>query len=149
MLELGRACVHRDHRSFEVVSTLWRGICQYAQERGCRYLVGCSSLASQDPAEGWSTYRKLQDSLVAPELRTQPMARYRLPAEQAASVDVKVPKLLRTYLAVGAIDREFKTIDFLTWMDLESLTPASRVRYLGQRCQQDASSNTRPASPSA
>jgi putative hemolysin len=156
MLELGRACVHRDHRSFEVVSALWRGIGQYAQERGCRYLVGCSSLASQDPAEGWSTYRKLQDCLVAPELRTQPTARYRLPAERASSGEAKVPKLLRTYLAVGAkiggdpaIDREFKTIDFLTWMDLESLTPASRMRYLGQRCLQEPSSNTLPVSPSA
>jgi putative hemolysin len=26
MLELGRACIHRDHRSFAVLSLLWRGI---------------------------------------------------------------------------------------------------------------------------
>jgi putative hemolysin len=29
-----------------------------------------------------------------------------------------------------AIDREFKTIDFLTWMDLEAL-PASARRMIG------------------
>jgi len=49
----------------------------------------------------------------------------------------KVPKLLRTYLAVGAkicgppaIDREFKTIDFLTLIDLETLHPRVRARFL-------------------
>jgi putative hemolysin len=49
----------------------------------------------------------------------------------------KVPKLLRTYLAVGAkicgppaIDREFKTIDFLTLIDLETLHPRMRARFL-------------------
>jgi len=49
----------------------------------------------------------------------------------------KLPKLLRTYLAIGAkicgppaIDREFKTIDFLTLIDLETLSPRMRVRFL-------------------
>jgi putative hemolysin len=47
------------------------------------------------------------------------------------------PKLLRTYLALGAkicgppaFDREFKTIDFLTLIDLNSLAPAIRNRLL-------------------
>jgi putative hemolysin len=131
--------VHREHRSFEVISALWRGIGQYAQQRECRYLLGCSSLTSQDPAEGWAAHRQLQDYLVAPELRTAPTARYQMPAIEGQAPDTKIPKLLRTYLAVGAkiagepaIDREFKTIDFLTWLDLESLTPAARMRYLGQ-----------------
>jgi putative hemolysin len=49
----------------------------------------------------------------------------------------KIPKLLRAYLAVGAricgppaIDREFKTIDFLTLMDLEALHPRVHARFL-------------------
>jgi putative hemolysin len=48
------------------------------------------------------------------------------------------PKLLRTYLAIGAkicgppaIDREFRTIDFLTFLDLHALPPSVRARYLG------------------
>jgi putative hemolysin len=39
----------------------------------------------------------------------------------------RIPRLLSAYLAVGAricgapaIDREFRTIDFLTWLDVES-----------------------------
>jgi putative hemolysin len=138
MLELGRACVHRDHRSFDVISALWRGIGQYAGDRGCSYLVGCSSLTSQNPAEGWSAYGKLRHALVAPHLRTRPTPSYTLSRTGEAESEIKIPKLLRTYLALGAkicgepaIDREFKTIDFLTWMELESLPPAVRMRYLG------------------
>src|SRR5262252_9068660 len=44
IVELGRACVHHDHRKMNVLQLLWRGIAQYAIERGGRYLIGCSSL---------------------------------------------------------------------------------------------------------
>ena len=50
---------------------------------------------------------------------------------------VKVPKLLAAYLSLGAkicgspaIDREFKTIDFLTFLDFSSLPPNTIDRYL-------------------
>ena len=49
----------------------------------------------------------------------------------------KVPKLLKTYLAIGARiaappawDREFGTIDFLTVLDLKLLAPSARNRFL-------------------
>src|SRR5262249_2727755 len=48
VIELGRACVDRDHRSTDVLYLLWRGIAQYAVSHGGRYLIGCSSLTSQD-----------------------------------------------------------------------------------------------------
>ena len=51
-IELGRACIHVDHRNFNVLHLLWRGIAGYAHAHDARYLVGCSSLTSQDPAAG-------------------------------------------------------------------------------------------------
>jgi putative hemolysin len=52
-----------------------------------------------------------------------------------ATIDAQPPKLLRTYLCLGAwicgepaIDREFKTIDFLTLLDLNNLSQAIRSR---------------------
>ncbi|MBL9126863.1 MAG: hypothetical protein JNL97_04420, partial [Verrucomicrobiales bacterium] len=49
----------------------------------------------------------------------------------------RIPKLLAAYLSIGAricgppaIDREFKTIDFLTVMDLQTLPPHVVQRYL-------------------
>jgi putative hemolysin len=141
MLELGRACIHRDHRSFDVLSLLWHGIADYAQERKARYLVGCSSLTSQSAEEGFDAYRQLQPYLAEESLRTSPVKEFRLSIEVTGSstASVKLPRLLRAYLSIGArvcgepaIDRDFKTIDFLTLLDLENLPPVARARFLGR-----------------
>jgi putative hemolysin len=137
IIELGRACIHRDHRSSTVLTLLWRGIADYALAHGARYLLGCSSLTSQDPAHGTAVYYRLLDHLVTPELCTIPHAAYAMALVQPNGADDKVPKLLRAYLSLGAricgppaIDREFKTIDFLTWLDLGSLHPRVRARFM-------------------
>jgi putative hemolysin len=58
------------------------------------------------------------------------------------SIPTKVPKLLKTYFASGARiaappawDREFGTIDFLTLLDLKTLSPAARNRFLAPLTQ--------------
>jgi putative hemolysin len=138
VLELGRASIDREHRTSEVLNLLWRGIAQYSKFYGLRYLIGCSSLNSQDPQAGWKMYEQLSAFLVAPELRTVPTKPYELPAAvPSAETTEKIPKLLKTYIGVGARicgapawDREFKTIDFLTLLDLAQLTPAARNRFL-------------------
>jgi putative hemolysin len=139
LVELGRACIHRDHRSFEVLTLLWRGIAAYAQERNARYLVGCSSLTSQSPSEGWAIYSQLREFLVEPSLQTVPLPAYRLPVDEHSSprCELKPPRLLRAYLSIGAricgtpaIDRAFKTIDFLTLLDLEAMYSGARARFL-------------------
>ena len=137
VIELGRACVHRDHRSSEVLYLLWRGIAQYAIHHGGRYLVGCSSLTSQDPAHGMAVYEAMREYLVDPQLRTTPQPAFAMPQISTSNASDKIPKLLRAYLAVGAqicgppaIDREFKTIDFLTLLDLEALHPRVYVRFM-------------------
>ena len=58
-IELGRACVHRDHRNILVLGLLWKGIADYGREHGVRYFVGCSSLTSQDPRVGASAFFEL------------------------------------------------------------------------------------------
>jgi len=153
ILELGRASIDREHRSPEVLTLLWRGIAQYATDMGLRYLIGCSSLNSQDPAEGWQMYRQLENYRVAAEFETEPTAAYACPSEQEGRyaqppaqqesqsmptvTPVKVPKLLKTYLAIGARiaaapawDREFGTIDFLTLLDLRLISRSARNRFL-------------------
>jgi putative hemolysin len=163
VLELGRASIDREHRTPEVLMLLWRGIAQYASDMGLRYLLGCSSLNSNDPAEGWQMYRQLENFRVSPEFETAPTEAFACPveplertaqpflseqdrseteklaAEQSAQANatVKVPKLLKTYLAIGARiaappawDREFRTIDFLTLLDLKMLSAAARNRFL-------------------
>jgi putative hemolysin len=151
ILELGRASIDREHRTSDVLMLLWRGIAQYATDMGLRYLIGCSSLNSKDPAEGWQMYRQLEQYRVSPEFETMPTAAYVCPIQLAGAhaqpspgqqdpasrTPIKVPKLLKTYLAIGARigappawDREFGTIDFLTLMDLKLISPSARNHFL-------------------
>ena len=160
ILELGRASIDREHRTPEVLTLLWRGIAQYATDMGLRYLIGCSSLNSQDPAEGWQMYDQLEQYRVQKEFETVPTERFACPTGQIcrepqqpakqegsdlqthSSIPVKIPKLLKTYLAIGARiaappawDREFGTIDFLTLLDLKLISPAARSRFLAPLTQ--------------
>jgi len=137
VIELGRACVDRDHRSTDVLYLLWRGIAQYAKSHGGRYLIGCSSLTSQDPAHGTAVYEAMRECLADPQLRTSPQPGFAMLPISPKGASDKIPKLLRAYLTVGAkicgppaIDREFKTIDFLTLMDLETLHPRVHARFM-------------------
>jgi putative hemolysin len=138
IVELGRACVHRDHRNLAVLSQLWMGISVYCRQRGCRYLIGCSSLTSQDPAVGATAYSDMcRRHLIEEQFQTKPTPAFQCPMDKLSGQRVKIPKLLSAYLSLGAkicgapaIDREFKTIDFLTFMDLASLPAKTVQRYL-------------------
>lgn len=99
-------------------------------------------------------YRELKRYRVSPEFETVPTQAYVCPTEQSGaesqpasspndfSLPTKVPKLLKTYLTIGARicappawDREFGTIDFLTLLDLKLLSSAARHRFLAPLTQ--------------
>lgn len=127
ILELGRACIHQRHRNFAVLNLLWKGIASHALEHGARYLIGCSSLTSTDAAEGAAAYALLARQLAPEPWRTTPMPAFGCPLDAASLAVPHIPRLLSAYLALGAaicgppaIDREFGTIDFLTWIDTRS-----------------------------
>lgn len=153
-LELGRACIAREHRSSEVLTLLWRGIAHYSRAHRLRYLIGCSSVNSSEPGDGWSIYRQLSDFLAPESLQTRPQKAYALPGNSGSCADnIKVPRLLRTYIAVGAKicgmpawDREFQTIDFLTLLDLAQLSPAAKSRFLPDGPSTPVSSEPVPVS---
>lgn len=136
LVELGRACVHIDHRGLAVLGLLWRGIIEFAQANGARYLIGCSSLTSQDEGVGSAAYRELaRDHLAPAEFQTRPLPQLACALNDASELRPKLPKLLRAYLSLGAkicgppaIDREFKTIDFLTLIDLEDVREQAKAR---------------------
>jgi putative hemolysin len=137
VIELGRACVHAQHRNFAVLNLLWGGIADYAQQRGARWLIGCSSLTSQEAAVGAAAWQRLQPHWAEPRFRTVPTAGFACPLD-VVGAPPKIPKLLAAYLALGAtlcgppaLDREFGTIDFLTLLDLDGL----RNRWLSRATQ--------------
>ena len=137
VIELGRACIARPHRNLLVLQLLWRAIAFYARTHHSRYLLGCSSVHTQDPRVGAALYSSLCRAHLAPtELQTRPLPAFACPLGELAEEPPPVPKLLAAYLALGgkicgapAIDREFKTVDFLTILDLQSLPPRAVERY--------------------
>jgi len=135
-VELGRACVAQKYRSKQVLNLLWRGLATYLTHNRKRYLFGCCSLTSQDPAEG----KKVRDYLAAhaylhPEWLVLPQPAYQCYPESLtlpAAGQVELPRLMQIYLLIGAkicgppaLDRRFKTIDFLALFDVQHLDPRS------------------------
>jgi putative hemolysin len=137
-IELGRACIVKEHRDHKVLFLLWRGLSAYALHTGRRKLFGCSSLTSQDMSEGLRLYEQLiQEGHIHPTLRLDPHESHRCKAESLTGPRVKTPKLFKTYLRHGAkilgppaIDREFRTIDYLT---LVEVTEEQLAFFTGKR----------------
>ncbi len=135
-VELGRACVARAHRDKRVLFVLWAGLTTYLRWNSKRYFFGCSSLTSQDPHEGISAYMQLLErGSVWKEFVVTPRAGWEceLKDEPLHSLNVKIPALFAIYMRYGAkvcgppaIDREFKTIDFLTLFDLAQISDQMR-----------------------
>jgi putative hemolysin len=131
-VELGRACILREHRQGSALFALWRGLAAYLAWARKRYLFGCCSLTSQDPRAGLALQRWLEENgHVDAELCVEPHASHACvvpPGEQIPEPAVELPKLFGTYLRYGArvvsapaLDREFRTIDWLVVLDARAL----------------------------
>ncbi len=127
-VELGRACVAREHRHRRVLYLLWRGLAAYLLWHGKRWYFGCSSLTSRDPGVGVRAFADLQAAGHGhPEFRVAPRPGFACEGPPCAEA-VPLPSLFRTYLGHGArilgppaLDREFGTVDFLTLLDVAAM----------------------------
>jgi putative hemolysin len=135
-IELGRACVAQDHRNTAVLFLLWRGLAAYLMHNRKRYLFGCCSLTSQDPLDGLRVMRLLErNGQIDPLFNVTTQPGFECVAQDDATVDseVRLPKLFRIYMRYGArvcsqpaLDRQFKTIDFLVLFDVKAIDEQSR-----------------------
>lgn len=142
-VEIGRACIHRDHRNTRVLFLLWKGLAKYLMHTEKRYMFGCCSLMSQDCTEGKRALRQLtRDGHIHPTLRVEPRPEYACRESDFHSPDteedLEIPRLFGTYLRIGAkicgepvIDRQFKTIDFLVIFDAIEMPEKYREMFFG------------------
>jgi putative hemolysin len=95
-------------------------------------MFGCCSLTSQNTVEGWALFTRLKRSgQLHSEFNLLPRENYICEDSGLGEediVDTKLPRLMRLYLDYGAkicsqpaIDREFKTIDYLALFDFQDI----------------------------
>lgn len=141
MVELGRACIDREHRSLTTLMLLWRAIADFVALKNASWMFGCCSLTSLDSDDGWRAMKTLRSTKsFHPDyfLQAQPAFSCGDPArenEESLGDALRLPKLFRSYLRLGtqvisepAIDREFGTVDFLILGDIKQVNMSSLVR---------------------
>ncbi|WP_406471184.1 GNAT family N-acetyltransferase [Streptomyces sp. NBC_01615] len=142
LVEVGRSCVHPDHRDGTVIGLIWAGIARYMVEGGHEWLAGCCSIPLADGgALAAGTWDQVQDKYLAPEeYRVRPLlpwsaAGVSRPARTPLSPPARheLPPLLRGYLRLGAWvcaepahDPDFGVADLYVLLSMRRVNP----RYL-------------------
>jgi putative hemolysin len=140
MVELGRSCVHPDHRHGGVILALWGALAQFMQRNGLEIMIGCASIpmlhqgtVSARTAAG--IWHQLRHKHLAP-LDCQVLPRLALPVQEFdEGPGVEPPALIKGYLRLGAKllgppawDPDFNTADLPMMMRTQDL-PARYLRH--------------------
>jgi len=143
MVELGRSCVHRDHRQGGVILALWGALAGFMHRNRLDTMIGCASIPMQhngvnggDAAA--SIWRQLSITHMAP-IQYQVQPRLALPVERLnGDLVVEPPALIKGYLRLGAKvlgapawDPDFNTADLPMLMRIDDLPPRYRKHFLG------------------
>ena len=143
MVELGRSCVHPDHRQGGVIMALWGALAGFMVRNQLDTMIGCASIpmlhngvVSGDVAA--SIWRQLRQRHLAP-VDCQVRPRLPLPVEQLDdTLQVEPPALIKGYLRLGAKvlgapawDPDFNTADLPMLMRIADLPSRYRRHFLG------------------
>ena len=138
MVELGRSCVHIDHRSGGVILALWGALAEFMARNQLDTMIGCASIPMQTGGlssgqAAASIWRQVRQTHLAP-IQYHVTPRLALPVDKLdASLNIEPPALIRGYLRLGAKvlgapawDPEFNSADLPMMMRIADLPP----RYL-------------------
>jgi putative hemolysin len=139
LLELGRSCVHPDHRAGGVVLALWGALAEFMQRNRLETMVGCASVSMRDGGHtAASLWTRLRETHLAP-LQWQVRPRLPLPVDDLRQdLDVAAPPLIKGYLRCGAKvlgapawDPDFHTADLPLMLRFPDLAPRYRRHFAG------------------
>jgi putative hemolysin len=141
MVELGRSCVHAEHRQGAVIMALWGALAQFMSRNQLDTMIGCASIPMQHSGSpsghaAASIWRQLREThLAAIDWHVTP--RLALPIEQLDnSLTVEPPALIRGYLRLGAKvlgapawDPDFNSADLPMMMRIADLPSRYRKHF--------------------
>jgi putative hemolysin len=143
MVELGRSCVHPEHRHGGVIMALWGALAEFMVRNQLDTMIGCASIpmlhngvVSGDEAA--SIWRQVSKTHLAP-IEYQVRPRLPLPVNQLnGELDVEPPALIKGYLRLGAKvlgapawDPDFNSADLPMLMRIQDLPSRYRKHFLG------------------
>ena len=141
MVELGRSCVHAEHRQGAVIMALWGALAQFMSRNQLDTMIGCASIPMQHNGTpsghaATSIWRQLREThLAAIDWHVTP--RLALPVDQLDdSLMVAPPALIRGYLRLGAKvlgapawDPDFNSADLPMMMRISDLPLRYRKHF--------------------
>lgn len=145
LLELGRSCVHADHRGGTAMFHLWNGLAEYVLDRGIEVLFGAASFHGTDIAALAQPLSYLHHHYLAPpEMRVRALPPHRQDMVLIAKDQLDrraamaaTPALIKAYLRLGGfvgdgawIDRAFNTTDVCLVMDTGQMSARHREFYI-------------------
>ncbi|MCU0827396.1 MAG: GNAT family N-acetyltransferase [Tabrizicola sp.] len=145
LLELGRSCVHADHRGGSAMFYLWNGLAEYVLEREIEVLFGAASFHGTDLASLAQPLSYLYHHHLAPldmRVRALPPHRQDMNLIRPDALDRRAamaatPALIKAYLRLGGfvgdgafIDSAFNTTDVCLVMDTGQMSSRHREFYV-------------------
>ena len=139
MVELGRSCVHPDHRSGAVILALWGALAQFMEHNAMETVIGCASISMRDGGHcAASLWARLRETHLAP-VEWQVRPRVALPVDDLdQTLDAEPPALIKGYLRMGAKvlgapawDPEFATADLPLLTRVVDIPARYRRHFLG------------------
>ncbi|XDB00243.1 GNAT family N-acyltransferase [Sulfitobacter sp. LCG007] len=144
LLELGRTCLHPDHRGGTALSHLWAALVQYCESRGIEILFGSASFHGTDIGALAAPMSLLHHRHLAPpdiRVRALPGSCQRMDLLDPDSIDRaaairQVPALIKAYLRLGGfvgdgafVDHAFNTTDVCLILDTARLNERQVALY--------------------
>lgn len=148
MVELGRSCVHPEHRHGGVIMALWGALAEFMVRNQLDTMIGCASIPMQHEGPhgmvggghaAASIWRQVREKHMASiEYHVRP--RLPLPVDELDdSLQVEPPALIKGYLRLGAKvlgapawDPDFNAADLPMLMRLADMPPRYRKHFLGK-----------------
>lgn len=152
VLELGRTCVHPDHRRGAAMFLLWNGLAEYVLSRRIEIMFGVASFHGTDvDALAMPLSWLHHHHLAPPDLRVRALPPGRAEMDRIAPAHLSrgeamaaMPALIKAYLRLGGfvgdgafVDRAFNTTDVCLLMDTARMSARHHAFYARKKGGQE------------
>ena len=141
IIEIGRTCIHREHRRGGTIALLWSGIARVMETYRADYLIGCASIPMGENGDiPQIILGGLDRSHLASEMyRVYPKTPLPFKRDlEPANTNAEIPPLIKGYLRAGAKicgepcwDPDFNVADVFICLDRERIDKRYQKRFVG------------------